>query len=481
MLKHPTLVLFTLMLSTSMAAIDTSIVNVSLPVIRHQFGVALDEVEWVSTAYMISFCLFVPLINWLKNRIGYFRLFTGSVVIFTLGSLFCSLSPNLTILVIARVMQASGGGAISPTSLAILSESFPPERKGTAIGWWGIGNVMGPAIGPTLGGVLTHYFGWQSVFYVNIPIGIATVLLTMRYLSFLRARPLSTPAFDIRGYASFAVFIISIQLAISGISKGGMIKLVAAAASTLLSLWLFIRSARRPQPSALPDGASPNRPEPLLDLSIFRSVIFTSSAIIVVMRSFALFGGMFFLPFLLQGLLGYTPMQSGLLLLPNALMMLVTRPYAGKKADEGLIRTISIIGILIVAVSMFEFSRVNVGTPLVWILVAMVARGLGMSFLIAPVSTALLNSVSREQTTTATAMNSLLQQLGGSVGIAIFGVLHQFIYAYYLGKHYQTQLAEHYALQDGFLVSGFVIALAIIPALRLPEKHPVRIKEKLQS
>ena len=318
MLKHPTLVLFTLMLSTSMAAIDTSIVNVSLPVIRHQFGVALDEVEWVSTAYMISFCLFVPLINWLKNRIGYFRLFTGSVVIFTLGSLFCSLSPNLTILVIARVMQASGGGAISPTSLAILSESFPPERKGTAIGWWGIGNVMGPAIGPTLGGVLTHYFGWQSVFYVNIPIGIATVLLTMRYLSFLRARPLSTPAFDIRGYASFAVFIISIQLAISGISKGGMIKLVAAAASTLLSLWLFIRSARRPQPSALPDGASPNRPEPLLDLSIFRSVIFTSSAIIVVMRSFALFGGMFFLPFLLQGQLGYTPMQSGLLLLPNA-------------------------------------------------------------------------------------------------------------------------------------------------------------------
>jgi DHA2 family multidrug resistance protein len=470
MLKHPTLVLFTLMLSTSMAAIDTSIVNVSLPVIRHQFGVALDEVEWVSTAYMISFCLFVPLINWLKNRIGYFRLFTGSVVIFTLGSLLCSLSPNLTILVIARVIQASGGGAISPTSLAILSESFPPERKGTAIGWWGIGNVMGPAIGPTLGGVLTHYFGWQSVFYVNIPIGIATVLLTMRYLSFLRARPLSTPAFDIRGYASFAIFIISIQVAISGISKGGMIKLVAASATTLLSLWLFIRSARRPQPSAVPNGVSPTRPQPLLDLSVFRSVIFTSSAIIVVMRSFALFGGMFFLPFLLQGQLGYTPMQSGLLLLPNALMMLVTRPYAGKKADEGLIRTISIIGILIVAVSMFEFSRINVGTPLVWILVAMVARGLGMSFLIAPVSTALLNSVAREQTTTATAMNSLLQQLGGSVGIAIFGVLHQFIYAYYLGKHYQTQLAEHYALQDGFLVSGFVIALAIIPAFRLPEK-----------
>jgi MFS transporter, DHA2 family, multidrug resistance protein len=467
MLKHPSLVLFTLMLSTSMAAIDTSIVNVSLPVIRHQFGVDLDEVEWVSTAYMVSFCLFVPLIGWLKNRIGYFRLFVGSVTIFTLGSLLCSLSPNLTILVIARVIQASGGGAISPTSLAILSDSFPPERKGSAIGWWGIGNVMGPALGPTLGGVLTHYFGWQSVFYVNIPIGVVTVLLTFRYLSFLRQKPVSRPPFDILGYAWLGIFIISVQVAISAISRGGALKLIGASATTVISLWLFIRSARRPQA--------------LLDLGVFRSADFNNSAIIIVMRSFGLFGGMFFLPFLLQGLLGYTPIQSGLLLLPNALMMLVSRPYAGKKADEGKIRTVSIVGILIVTVSFFSFSRIDVGTSLVWILTPMLARGLGMSLLVAPVSAALLGAVSREQTTTATALNSLMQQLGGSVGIAIFGVLHRFIYTHYLDKHDQPIVAEHYALQDGFLVSGFVIALALIPAFRLPERPVVSVKENLQS
>jgi MFS transporter, DHA2 family, multidrug resistance protein len=464
MLKHASLILITLMLGTSMAAIDSSIVNVSLPVIRHQFKVDLDQVEWVITAYMISFTLFIPMIGWLKNRVGYFYLYIFSVAIFTIGSLLCSLSHSLTMLVIARVIQASGGGAITPTSLAILSESFPPEKRGSAIGWWGLGNVMGPALGPTLGGILTHYFGWQSVFYVNIPLGILTILLSFRYLSFLRGQPRTRPAFDIRGFTWFAFFIVSIQYSVSVISKKGhAAELAAGCACTVLSLWLFIRSARKDQP--------------LLDLTVFRSADFIHSAIIVVIRSVALFGGMFFLPFLLQGLLGYTAIQSGLLMLPNALMMLFTRPYAGKKADEGLIRNISILGILILSISMFLYSRIDVGTTVLFIILSMIIRGLGISFLVAPVSTALLNAVSKAQTATATSMNSLLQQLGGSIGIAIFGVLHQFIYTHYLDKKYQPLIAEHFALQDGFLISAFVILLALIPAIRLPERRLVLVKE----
>jgi DHA2 family multidrug resistance protein len=464
MLKHPTLVLITLMLGTSMAAIDSSIVNVSLPVIRHQFNANVDQVEWVITAYMISFTLFIPLITWLKNRIGYFNLYIISVAVFTAGSLLCSLSHSLVLLVAARVIQATGGGAITPTSLAILSESFPPEKRGSVIGWWGLGNVMGPALGPTLGGILTHYFGWESVFYVNIPLGILTILLTFRYLSFLRDKPRTRPTFDFRGLTWFALFIVAVQYTISTISKKGALpELIAGCVCFVLFLYLYIRSARRPQP--------------LLDLTVFRSPDFVHSAIIVIIRSVALFGGMFFLPFLLQGLLGYTPIQSGLLMLPNALMMLVARPYAGKKADQGLIRSISLLGILLVALSMYLFSRINVGATVLLIILPMIVRGLGISFLVAPVSTALLNSVSREQTSTATSMNSLLQQLGGSIGIAVFGVLHQFIYTHYLNKGYQAPLAEHFALQDGFVVSAAVVALAFIPAIRLPQRHIVRIKE----
>jgi DHA2 family multidrug resistance protein len=458
-MKNANWVLITLMLGTSMAAIDSSIVNVSLPVIRNQFKVDIDEVEWVITAYMISFCLFIPLINWLKKKVGYYNLFLISVAVFTVGSLLCSLSGSLGMLVLARVIQASGGGAISPTSLAILSESFPKEKRGSAIGWWGIGNVMGPALGPTLGGVLTHYFGWESVFYVNLPIGIFTMLLSMRYLKFLKTQPRERAKFDIAGYAFFAIFIISVQYTISLISKHQFIpwKMLAGIGVITGSLYLLIRSSRKDQP--------------LLDLTVFRSANFINSTIIIVIRSIALFGGMFFLPFLLQGLLGYTTIQSGLLMLPNALMMLVSRPYAGKKVDQGLIRKISLIGIFLVAISMFLFSRIDVGYSIALIILPMMVRGLGMSLLVAPVSTALLNAVSQAQTATATSMNSLLQQLGGSVGIAIFGVVHSFIYQHYLAKNYTDPLAEHFALQDGFLIAAFAISLALIPAWRLPEKN----------
>jgi DHA2 family multidrug resistance protein len=466
MLKHPTLVLITLMLGTSMAAIDSSIVNVSLPVIRHQFNVNLDEVEWVITAYMISFTLFIPLITWLKNRVGYFYLYIGSVAVFTIGSLLCSLSHDLIPLVAARVIQATGGGAVTPTSLAILSESFPEEKRGSVIGWWGLGNVIGPAIGPTLGGVLTQYFGWESVFYVNIPIGIATVIMSYRYLNFLRDRSWTPTTFDFRGYAWLSLFIVSLQYAISTISKHGQVAAtIAGCSATFLFIWLFIRSAR---------GNS----QPLLDLTVFRSPNFVYSAIIVIIRSIGLFGGVFFLPFLLQGLLGYTTLQSGLLLLPNALMMLIARPYAGRKADQGLIRNISIVGIVLLAASMYLFARIDVGTAVWLILLPMVIRGLGISFLVAPVSTALLNAVTRDQTSTATSLNSLLQQLGGSIGIAIFGVLHQLIYTHYLHKRYAPPLAEHFALQDGFFVSAIVVGLALIPAIRLPQRRPVRIPKK---
>lgn len=126
--------------------------------------------------------------------------------------LLCSLSHNLVLLVAARVIQATGGGAVTPTSLAILSESFPEEKRGSVIGWWGLGNVMGPALGPTLGGVLTQYFGWESVFYVNIPIGIATILMTYRYLTFLCDRPWTPKAFDFRGFAWLSLFIVTLQI-----------------------------------------------------------------------------------------------------------------------------------------------------------------------------------------------------------------------------------------------------------------------------
>lgn len=202
---------------------------------------------------------------------------------------------------------------------------------------------------------------------------------------------------------------------------------------------------------------------------MFKSKVFVSAAIITIIRSLALYGGLFFLPFLLQGLLGYSEIQSGLLMLPNALIMFITRPYSGRLADRGIIRNISIIGIIITAISMAMFAVIDIGTSIWFIVIAMLVRGVGLSFVVSPVSTALVNSVNVNQTATATSLNSLLQQIGGSIGIAVGGILQSYINAHYVAEHKPALLAQHYALKGGFLVSAFIIALAIIPCLKLPE------------
>jgi DHA2 family multidrug resistance protein len=457
--RNKSWILVTLMIGTSMAAIDSSIVNVSLPNIQRQFGVELDDVSLVVTAYMVTFLLFIPLTNWLKSRIGYFNLYIGSIILFTIGSLLCSLSGSLTMLVAARVVQAIGGGAIAPTSLAILSETYAKEERGSAIGWWGIGNVMGPALGPTLGGTLTQYLGWESIFYVNVPVGIVAVMMAFKHLAFLKSRPRSNPPFDTKGYLLFVGFVLLLQFTLTVTSSQyGFLswRFIGGVILTVLLFWLFLRSARRPQA--------------LLDLSVFRIAGFNRAFIIVAIRSLALFGGMFFLPFLLQGFLGYTEIQSAMLLLPNALIMLFTRPIAGKLADKGLIRNISLIGISLLIGSFVLFAFIDIGTAVWYIVLSMIVRGLGISFLIAPVSTAMLNAVHPSQTATATSLNSLMLQLGGSIGIAISGSLHSYIYDFYLKREYSTTLAEHYALQDGFLFTAAIILLAFVPAFRLPQK-----------
>src|ERR1700761_3048592 len=182
-------ILPTLMLGTFMATLDSSIVNVSLPTMRRQFGAGVDDIQWVVTAYMLGFCLFMPLTNWLKDRIGFFNLYVGALAIFITGSLCCGLSHNLGQLVASRGLQSLGGGAINPTVLSIISSIYAKNERGKAISWWAIGALMGPALGPTVGGALTQQFGWPSIFFVNVPVCACAVVFSFLFLRFLRQAP----------------------------------------------------------------------------------------------------------------------------------------------------------------------------------------------------------------------------------------------------------------------------------------------------
>ncbi|MDB5200471.1 MAG: drug resistance transporter, EmrB/QacA subfamily [Chitinophagaceae bacterium] len=458
--------LVVLLLGTSMAAIDSSIVNLSLPVMRRQFSSNLTEVQWVLTAYMLSFSIFIPLTDWLKNRIGFFNLYVGSTAIFTVGSLLCGLSHNLNWLVAARVLQAIGGGAITPTALAIISTVFHENERGRAIGIWGLGIVMGPALGPTLGGILTQHFDWPSIFFVNIPIGLVTLLLSYKYLRFLKAGQTNKEPFDVGGFISLSVFLIVLQYSITKIGSLPFLSITGVTLALLLigSCMFFFYSSRK-------------RRFPLLDLSLFTNFKFVNGLGLTFVRSVAMFGGLFLLPFLLQGYLGYSETASGLIILPNALMVGIIMPVAGRWVDSHGYRSVSVAGLAVLGVSMFLFAQLHTGSALLFILAAMLCRGAGFGLLTTPLTAAVISAVPKEKVAMGSSINTLIIQLSGAIGVSVISLIHQVFNDRYRAEGAAAVIAEHHALMNCFLISGFLLLIAIIPALKLPAKN-VKLSDK---
>ena len=210
-------VLGVVMIGTLMSALDTSIVNVCLPSMMSSFGASVDEIEWVITGYMLGFSTFMPLTVWLRDRLGPRTLFLLALGVFTLGSLLCGIAWSLPVLVIARLIQAFGGGAITPTGMAMIAEVFPPAERGRALGIWGVGVIVGPAVGPTLGGYLTDAFGWRAIFDVNLPFGALGLLAAARVLRSDRPAAGARRSFDLAGFVLLSAFLVATLL---GLSKG---------------------------------------------------------------------------------------------------------------------------------------------------------------------------------------------------------------------------------------------------------------------
>lgn len=467
-MKNKYVVLSTLMIGTFMGSLDSSIVNVSLPIIRDDFNCRMDQIQWVVTGYMLSFSLFMPLTSWLKNRIGFFNLYVGGLVVFTIASLFCGISQNLETLIIGRIVQAIGGGSLNPTAMAIMSTVFPKEERGKAIGWWGLGSVFGPTIGPTLGGFLTREFGWHSIFLINLPISVIAIGMCFYSLGFLKQVPKKYEKFDFKGFISLTIFLSLIQFVLVRVESVGLLSYETIILLIILiaSLVFFIRIELR-------------TPAPLLNIRLFRNKKFTSCILVTVVRSAALFGGLFLLPFLLQGLLHYNEFESGLIMFPGALLMGILMPVSGMMADRFGSRKLTLAGLVIVAFSMYQFSQLGAQSSLGWVLVAVCLRGIGLGLLISPLSSATINSVKFEEVTMASSINSLLLQVGGSLGIAVLTFVHQNVFNNKIALGFSTAEAEQFALHRGFTISCILVILALIPASRIPVKNLVTAKKEI--
>ena len=400
-------VLFIIMMGTFMAILDTSIVNVALPHMMSAFGVNRDQIEWVATGFMLASAVIMPLIGWISSRINYKALYLGCLTIFTVASGLCALAWSYESLIAARILQAVGAGAIQPIGMAIVAELFEPHERGKALGIWGTGIMVAPALGPTLGGYLTDAYTWRTIFSVNLPIGVLTLLAGLIIMRPIRAHGKSRP-FDMLGYAFLAMALIGGLTALSnGQEKGwdsDYIRICEALAT--VGGIMFI-------------GVELTVQHPLLDLKLFLFRNYTLSILLAIFRAIGLFGSVFLLPIFLQTLMGYTTTQAGLWVMPGALAVGVTMPFAGRLADRYSPRILTLVGCILVGASLVFFGYVDPLSSWHMLIWPQVVRGVGLALMMAPLLAAALNSVPRHELAMASSFLNVAQNVGGSLGIAI--------------------------------------------------------------
>lgn len=434
-------VLIIVMIGTMMAALDSSIVNVSVPKIMADFGVGVDDIEWIITGYMLAFASLMPLTAWLRDRIGHKSLYATSLIVFTLGSVLCGLAWDLPSLIVARVIQALGGGAITPTGMAMIAEVFDPEERGKAMGYWGVGVIAGPAIGPTLGGFLTQWFGWRSIFLVNLPIGIIGLVMAMKMLRKDTPHPHHKKPFDTWGFFFFTSFLIAFLLGVSkGEHEGWTSNYIITCG--IISVLGFIGFM-------LVETQVENK---IIDITLFRNGTFTMAMVVTMVRSLALYGGTFLLPLFLQQIQGLEEVDSGLLLLPGSALLAILMPLGGRLSDKMGARILTISGLALVGLFMFLYKDLDMNTSKWGVIYPTLIRGVGLALMIAPISALAMNSVPKHKAGMASSMMNIMQQIGGSLGIAILSMVLSHRMHYHLGV-----IGENLANQTGGFTRQMII------------------------
>jgi DHA2 family multidrug resistance protein len=399
-------------LASVLELIDTSIVNVALPDMMGNLGATLDEIAWVSTGYIIANVIVIPMSGWLSAYFGRRKYLAGSIMLFVVASFLCGAAHTLVELVAFRIVQGVGGGALLSTAQATLFEAFPPEEVGIGQAIFGAGVMVGPTIGPTLGGWIVDNYQWPWIFYINVPLGILAAILVLTYVRNAshqeRARTVDVP-----GIALLALCIGSLQWMLERgerydwfDSRFIVTLLVVSVVSGVLLVWRELTAE-----------------EPVIDFRVLKSRQLTAGVLIAAMLGLALYGSVFVLPIFLQQLHGMTAWQTGKIILPGALASAVTMGIVGRNASRLDARITVAAGSLLFLLSMWMLSRLTLDAgagdmfwPLIW-------RGTGLGLIFVPLTNATMADVATERLAQGTGMFNLTRQLGGSLGIAVMATL----------------------------------------------------------
>ena len=404
-MAFPWMGLFILVIGPFMAILDGSIINVAMPRMMSIFGVGPDRIQWVMTAYLLASGVVIPLTGYLGDRLGNKRMYMYSLAAFTIGSVLCGLAWSSDSLVVFRVIQAIGGGAMIPISMGMLFQIVPRDRVGMAMGMWGIAAMMAPAIGPTFGGWLVDAYSWRTIFFINIPVGIFAIMLTSMALKETPVRP--NLKFDGVGFALCAIGCFAVLLALSeGQARGWTsyfivnLFVIAFFSLTLFTIWEM------------------STPQPMLDVRMLANPVFSASLAATALVNIGLFAGLFLIPIFAQTLMGLTPMQTGLMLMPMALISGLMMPISGKLYDKIGAVPLGVVGLIIMAVTTYQLHTITTETTFRWLQVMLSLRAVGMGLTMMPLTTAGLNTIPPALTGRASSFNNLVRQIAASFGIA---------------------------------------------------------------
>ena len=408
-----------------MSILDTTIVNVAIPRLQNAFGANLNEVQWVATAYLLAQGVVTPLTPFLAARFGIKRFYILALVVFIAGSALCGLAWSLPVLIFFRVLQAMGGAVLLPMSITLLYSEFPPAERGTAIGTLGIPILIAPALGPTVGGYLVTYYGWQLIFYINLPIGIVGIILALLLLRDSPPEPLRR-RFDLAGFIFSANGLASLLYGLSdaGTSGWSSTRVIGFIAAGILFLIIFV---------IVELMVARGEGQPLLDMRIFGNLPFTTSSIASTLVVFALYGGLFLVPLYLQSIRGLSAYQAGLILLPQAIGSMIATLIGGRLVDRIGVRPVVFAGLIILGFALWRFSFLSLYTPYSDFQVLLILRGLGLGLCAQPLTVSALWSIRPRDLPQASALSSVVRFIGSSIGVAV------------LSTTVQTQTKIHYS------------------------------------
>ena len=423
-LAYKWVVAMVVIIGVFMAILDSTIVNIAIPRLQTAFGADLHSVQWVLTGYILAQGVATPVVAFFADRLGTKRLYIIALAAFTIGSALCGIAWSLPVLILFRVVQGVGGAALFPLSLTLIFREFPPQERGAAMGLFGLPALLAPALGPTLGGYIVTYAGWQLIFYINVPIGIAAVILSIIFLRDYHDQVRSS--FDVPGFIFSALGLAAVLYGLSEASTDGWgsTTVVGFLAAGVLFLVIFVVV----EVLIIRRGG-----KPLLDLRVFLDRNFTTSSIANLFVVFALYGGLFLIPIYLQNARGLSAFQAGIILLPQAFASMVSVVLGGWLVDRIGVRAVVIPGLFILALANWELSRISLYWPYQWLQVILVLRGFSLGLVGQPLILAALATIRPQLLTQASSLSTVVRSVASSLGIAVLATV------------VQTQTQVHYA------------------------------------